>query len=216
MSGRVTAVCVAPIAEQLHDGRTVRTAIDKRPVDGRVAAGHEGLTGDAQADRRHHGGPDAALYVYADEDADHWTGALERELRPGSFGENLRTRGLDVSAALVGERWRTSAGVVLEVSGPRTPCRTLAGALDVADMVARSRSAGRPGAYLRVIETGDVGAGDGVQVIHRPSHGITVAQVLRLRTGPITAEQASSLADLDGLEGRLRAWARGVLERRGD
>lgn len=212
MRARVTAVCVAPVAERVHAGRTVRTAIDKRPVPGRVTVGRLGLAGDEQADRRHHGGPDAALYAYADEDADHWVAALARDLGPGAFGENLRTRGLDVSGALVGERWATDAGLVVEVSGPRTPCRTLSGALDVPDMVARFRSAGRPGAYLRVLEPADVGAGDRLRVVHRPDHGVSVADVLRLRTGPVAPAEAAALLALEALEGRLRAWARGVVD----
>lgn len=211
MRARIVAVCRARAREHVVAGRTERTAIDKRAVDERVQVGAEGLDGDEQADRRHHGGPYAALYAYAEEDADHWVAALSRELPAGSFGENLRTRGLDVSGARIGERWETSAGLVVEVTAPRTPCRTLAGALDVADMIGRFRSAGRPGAYLRVVAVGDVGAGDTLRVTHRPAHDVTVADVLRWRTVAVTPEDAARLVGLEGLAPSLRDWAAEVV-----
>ena len=100
------------------------TAIDKRPIDGSVKVGEYGLYGDVQVDRKHHGGPTKAVYAYAIEDAEHWSSLLGREVTDGLFGENLRTRGLDVSGAVIGERWLLGAQVVLEVTSPRTPCAT--------------------------------------------------------------------------------------------
>ena len=104
----------------------IETAIDKRPVPGRLDVGRLGVAGDRQVDRKHHGGPDKAVYAYAEEDVARWADELGRELPPGTFGENLRTRGLDVTGALVGERWRIgSDGLVVEVTQPRIPCATI-------------------------------------------------------------------------------------------
>lgn len=82
------------------------TAIDKRPIEGQAPVGRYGVRGDVQANRRHHGGLDKALYAYAQEDADFWARQLGRDLPPGWFGENLRVDGIDVNAARVGEIWR--------------------------------------------------------------------------------------------------------------
>src|SRR5439155_10585492 len=111
------------------------TAIDKRPVEGPVAVtvpgpkgtGEVGIAGDRVHDVNHHGGPDQAVYAYAREDLDEWAAQLGRELPGGVFGENLTTSGLDVNGALIGERWRIGADVVLEVAVPRIPCGTFQG-----------------------------------------------------------------------------------------
>jgi MOSC domain-containing protein YiiM len=210
---RVVAVCTGGAREHRFADRIETTAIDKRPVAGPVAVGSEGLAGDVQVDRRFHGGADRAVYAYAEEDADHWVGSLGRELPPGTFGENLRLRGLDVSGARVGAVWRTSGGVELEVSGPRIPCRTLAGFLDVADMVERFISAGRPGAYLRVRVPGSIGAGERLRVV-AAGDGPTVAEVMSWRRGAVATPDLRRLADTEALCADLRAWAREVLRDR--
>jgi MOSC domain-containing protein YiiM len=166
------------------------TGIDKRPVTGPVAVtaperkgdGAVGLTGDRVYDVKHHGGPDQAVYAYAREDLDHWERELGRELPGGSFGENLTTVGLDVNAALIGERWRIGS-VLLEVSCPRIPCSTFAGWLDQRGWLRRFTRAAIPGAYLRVVEPGYVTAGDPITVVDRPDdHEVTVALSFRAVT----------------------------------
>ncbi|WP_402464616.1 MOSC domain-containing protein [Isoptericola aurantiacus] len=172
--GELLAVC--RVHQLLPDAGTVGiTAIDKRPVDGRVRAGRYGLYADVQADRQNHGGEEQAVYAYAAEDAAFFEPELEREVTPGLFGENLRTGGLDVSGALIGERWRVGSAV-LEVTQPRTPCGTFARRLGSPPRwVRRFTEVGRTGAYLRVVEPGDLAAGDAVEVVARPSHGVSVA-----------------------------------------
>jgi MOSC domain-containing protein YiiM len=201
----VEAVCVARASDLAFPGRSERTAIDKRPLDARVQVGPLGLDGDEQADVRHHGGPDQALYAYGRSDADHWVAALGRELPPGSFGENLRVAGLEVSAARVGERWAIGDAVVVEVTAPRIPCRTFAGFWDVPDLVPRFVSAGRPGAYLRVLAPGSVGAGDRVRILERPGHELTVADVMRIHTRD--RHEAARLLEVDAIAIRVREWA---------
>src|SRR4051812_43402067 len=154
-------------------GRPLMSSIGKAPVEGRVRVEGINVGGDEQADCRVHGGPDKAVYAYASEDTAFWEDELGRELGPGAFGENLTTEGVDVSGAVVGEHWRIGA-VELEVSQPRLPCSKLAIRLGEPQMVRRFATARRPGAYLRIVTEGELGAGDTVELLHRPEHGVTV------------------------------------------
>jgi MOSC domain-containing protein YiiM len=179
---RLLAVCVSgPDLLPLPDRRPDRSGIDKRPVDGRVAVAELGLDGDVQVNRRHHGGEGQAVYAFAQEDADVWAAELDRDLPPGRFGENLRTAGLDLTGAEIGEHWRVGT-TLLEVTAPRTPCANFARFWGVPDLVKRFAARGATGAYLRVLETGDVGAGDEVTVVHRPGHGVTTGLAFRALT----------------------------------
>lgn len=164
------------------DGPGGRTGIDKRPTDQRVRVSPAGVEGDYIGNRRVHGDPDQAVYAYAIEDAAWWAGDLARELAPGAFGENLTTEGLDLTGAVIGERW-TVGGALLEVTSPRIPCTTFAGFWDVPDLIKRFTAHGASGAYLRVIEPGEVGAGDVVEVTARPDHGVTIGETFRALTG---------------------------------
>lgn len=152
------------------------SAIGKAPVAGRVRVEGVNLAGDDQADRSVHGGPDKAVYAYASEDAAWWAAELGREVAPGMFGENLTLEGVDVSGAVIGERWRAGT-VELEVSQPRLPCAKLGLRFGDLGMVRRFGGASRPGAYLRIVSEGELGAGDEVDVLSRPEHAVTVALV---------------------------------------
>jgi MOSC domain-containing protein YiiM len=161
-------------------GTPGRTAIDKRPVPGRVYVAELGLQGDAQLDTKHHGGPFQAVYAYAEEDLDWWREQLQRDLPPGSFGENLTTSGIDVTRAVIGEQWRIGEGddaVVVEVTSPRIPCRTFATFMGEKHWVKRFFQHGAPGAYLSVVKTGYVRAGDPIEVVSRPVAGERIADV---------------------------------------
>jgi MOSC domain-containing protein YiiM len=162
----------------LRRGRTVHSSIVKTPVEGRVRVAGVNVEGDDQADRRVHGGPDKAVYAYAAEDVAWWEGELGRELGPAAFGENLTVEGVDVTNAVVGERWRIGT-VELEVCQPRLPCFKLGLKMGDPKFLRRFTLAGRPGAYLRIRTEGKLGAGDAVDVTSRPAHGITVALVAR-------------------------------------
>jgi MOSC domain-containing protein YiiM len=178
------------------------TAIDKRPVAGRVGLDVYGLAGDTQCDREAHGGLYQAVYAYADEDAQWWAGELGRDVPPGLFAENLRTSGLDVNSAEIGERWRIGDApdaVEVEVTSCRIPCRTFAEKLGEPRWVRRFGDRGLPGAYLRVLRPGDVGAGDPIAVTHRPGHGVTVADV-GTRKDPAVMVRLLDAADRLGLD----------------
>ncbi|MEU7555834.1 MOSC domain-containing protein [Streptomyces sp. NPDC044571] len=182
-TGRATAV-------EHTDAKGGLTGIGKRPVPGSVrvfapgprGVGASGVEGDDVCDLRHHGGEHQAVYAYAREDLDWWERELDRELPGGTFGENLTTSGIDLTGALLGERWRIGADLVLEVASARIPCRTFQGALGEKAWVKRFTQAARPGAYLRVIQEGRVGAGDTVEIVHRPDHDVTVGLWFRAFT----------------------------------
>ncbi len=157
-------------------GHTIGSGIVKSPVAGRVAVRGVNLDGDGQADWRVHGGPDKAVYAYAREDSDWWAAELGREIPHGMFGENLTTRGVDCSGAVIGERWRVGT-VELEVCQPRLPCFKLGLRFDDQKMLKRFARASRPGAYLRIVQEGELGVGDAVEVVDRPEHGVTIALV---------------------------------------
>jgi MOSC domain-containing protein YiiM len=152
--------------------REISTAIWKQPVDGRVRVRGVNLDGDQQADLSVHGGPDKAVYAYAIEETRLWEEELGRELGIGAFGENLTTTGIDVSGALIGEHWRIGT-TLLEVVQPRFPCFKLGVRMDDPSFVRRFAHGSRPGAYLRIIEEGELGAGDEVSIVERPDHGVT-------------------------------------------
>jgi MOSC domain-containing protein YiiM len=179
MTARLASVNVV---HELIRGPSRWTAIDKRPVDGAVEVGELGLHGDEQCDKRYHGGPDKALYAYAEEDAAWWADELEREIPPGLFGENLTTSGLDITNAVVGERWQIGGpvhGILVEVSSPRTPCGNLSGRMGIHRFHHRFARTGRVGAYLRVLEPGRVRAGNRIKVVHRPAGTRTVGAIAR-------------------------------------
>jgi len=174
---RIVSVNVGmPRQISVRRGRPMMSAIVKEPVEGPVRVEGVNLAGDDQADRRVHGGPDKAVYAYAREDSDWWATELRREIVDGMFGENLTTVGLDVSGAMIGERWQVGT-VVLEVCQPRLPCSKLGMRFGDLKMVKRFGEASRPGAYLRIITEGELQTGDEVTVLSRPEHGITVTNV---------------------------------------
>jgi MOSC domain-containing protein YiiM len=182
VSARVTAVCVSgPRPIRLPRAGDTSSAIDKRPVTGRVAVHRLGLDGDVQVNQKFHGGEGQALYAYAQEDADWWAAELDRELPAGRFGENLRTSGLDLTGAVLGERWRIGT-VLAEVTAPRTPCAKLQAHWGVPRLIKRFTEHGASGAYLRVLEVGDIGAGDRIDVVERPDHGVTIGTAFRAFT----------------------------------
>jgi MOSC domain-containing protein YiiM len=156
-----------------YGGKKVRSAIWKEPVDRRVAARGVNLEGDGQANRRVHGGVDKAIYAYSREDYEWWETELGRSFEPGTFGDNLTTRGIDPSAALIGERWRIGSAL-LEVSEPRFPCYKLGMRMDDPGFLKRFAEARRTGTYLRIVSEGELGSGDEIEVRDRPAHGVTI------------------------------------------
>lgn len=197
---QIEAVSVGRIRPTEH-GKLKRTAIDKRPVAGRVQVGPLGLVGDEIADLDHHGGLDQAVYAFAREDYAHWEAQLGRPLAAGAFGENLTTVGADVQNARIGERWRVGE-TLLEVTGVRIPCSTFAGFMDEPQWVRRFTENGVPGAYFRVIEAGTVAAGDPIDVVSVPDHDFTVG--FAFRAGTTQPHLLAALADVPAISRSLR------------
>jgi MOSC domain-containing protein YiiM len=198
---RIISVNKGTVRDLVLGGRPEHTAIDKRPAAGPVRVGWLGLAGDEQGDADNHGGPEQALYAYAREDLDWWTEQLGRELPSGTFGENLTTAGIDISTSLIGETWRLGQ-VVAQVTSPRIPCETFKAWTGEDHWVRRFAAAGRPGAYLRVLTEGEMGAGDDLEVLTRPAQEVTVAESMLAYYG-----DADLMRKLLTVRGRGAKWS---------
>ncbi len=195
------------------------SGIEKRPTSDAVlvrAPGERGrglgsgLAGDLIGDHRHHGGDDQAVYAYAREEIDYFEPVIGRAIANGTFGENLTTTGLDVSGAVIGERWQVGDDLVLVVRGPRIPCGTFRAAMGVRGWLKTFSGSALSGAYLSVAAPGRVRAGDQITVASRPEHGIRVCDLYRaMTTEPQRWDGILAAAEADlGAEGRAMARAK--------
>jgi MOSC domain-containing protein YiiM len=211
--GHVVSVNVGRPRTVSWHGRTVATAIWKQPVRSRRRICGVNVDGDDQADRRVHGGPTKAVYAYALEDYAWWSSELATDLEPGTFGDNLTVSGVDLVARVIGERWQIGSARV-RVTEPRIPCFKLGIRMGDAGFVDRFATAARPGSYLAIDGEGDVGAGDTIELLDRPEHGVTIGMVERAYHGD--AELRHRLVDLPELSTGWRDWAaRAVARSRG-
>jgi MOSC domain-containing protein YiiM len=186
-----------------YNGETISTAIWKSPVEGPVAVQGVNLAGDDQADRSVHGGVDKAVYSFSREDYDWWERELGMALDPGTFGENLTVRGIDPTAAVIGERWRIGP-VLLEVSEPRFPCFKLGIRMGDPRFLKRFALARRPGTYLRIVEEGELAAGDEIEVTSIPTHGVTIGHFTEAYLG--SRDALAGLLAADEIAPRWREW----------
>jgi MOSC domain-containing protein YiiM len=209
---RIVSVNVGTPRTVSWGGRRVTSAIWKTPVAGRTGVAGINLAGDDQADRRVHGGHDKAVYAYAIEDYRWWSGELGTEVGPGAFGENLTTEGIDLRAEVVGRRWHVGSAV-LEVAQPREPCYKLGMRMGDAAFVDRFGEGGRFGAYLRVIDAGDIGAGDEIVIGVPPAHGLTLTELAGMQRDAPRA-LLDRVASIDDVPRGVREWARRQLGRR--
>ena len=154
-----------------------RTAIAKSPVAGRVRVDRDGLPGDEQVERDH-GGPDRALCLYPHEHYAHWDATLHP-----AFGENITAEGVLETETRIGDVWRIGSALV-QVSQPRSPCGKVAARLGIPDVVIRARRGRMTGLHLRVLEPGELAAGDAIEPVERAAHGITVADAVAARFDP--------------------------------
>ena len=160
----------------------VPSAIDKQPVAVPLHAGPLGLSGDEQGDPRHHGGPDKAVHAYASANYAIWRQELPDRaafFRAGGFGENLVVEGIDESGICLGDLWQVG-GAVMAVSQGRQPCWKLNLRFDQPDMARRVQDSGRTGWYYRVLEPGEVQAGDGLILLERPFPQWTLARLIEV------------------------------------
>jgi len=194
-------------------GRSVRTAIWKTPTEARVPIEHDNLVGDAQADLRVHGGPDKAVYAYASEDYRWWEGHLGAPLSAGTFGENLTTEGVELANAVIGEVWGIGT-TKLQVAQTRQPCFKLGIRMGDAGFVQEFDQARRYGVYLRIGEVGEVGVGDEISLLSRPTHGMTAAEFAdTLDSHDLVAIRR--LVEIDEVPQGIKLWARRQIHRLG-
>lgn len=210
--GTVLSVNVGTPREFDYHGRVARSAIWKTPAAGRIAGRGVNLAGDDQADRGAHGGPDKAVYAYASEDTRWWEKEIGRPLEHGGFGENLTTEGIEVNDALVGERWSIGT-TVLEVSEPRIPCWRLGVRMNDNLFLRRFTEAMRPGAYLRIVSEGELGAGDEIRIVEKPATDLTVRDVFRIYTRD--RHEAGRLLAVPAMSDAWKGWAADFLQKAG-
>ncbi len=169
---KIISVNVGSLAPIDNGKKGAQSGIFKVPVAGPVNVTAEGLAHDVIADKKHHGGPDQAVYIYGTADYAWWAAELGTDLVPGQFGENLTISDLESTRFNIGDRLLLDS-VILEVTAPRIPCSTLAARMSDSAFVRRYRAAERPGLYCRVIQTGSVQAGERVGI--EPYTGDTVS-----------------------------------------
>lgn len=197
---QVTSINVGAKRELSGRSYSGTTGIFKEPVQ-EAEIRRTGVTGDAVCDRRHHGGPDQAVYLYRAEDHDWWSAELGRPIPPGTFGDNLTVAGLPDAALAIGTRL-VLPRVVLEVTAPRIPCNTLAQRMDDPQFVKAFVKAERPGAYLRVIEPGVVRTGDAVTL--EAADALTTVDLFRDSYRTLDAERIEQWLALP-IDARTRA-----------
>ena len=208
-TGRVRSINIAATSQaQSWSGSGNRTGINKQSVQGLIHFGPEGVVGDTVVDRKHHGGYDKAVYAYAYEDALWWAEKIGRDIPAGSFGENLTTEGIDVTHAVIGERWQIG-DLLLEVAEPRIPCSVFSGFWDRPTLIKEFTEANRSGAYLRIIDEAMIEKGNAISVASRPTHGITIADVFAARSGE--RSKIAEISRVAELSTEYRQWATKVL-----
>jgi MOSC domain-containing protein YiiM len=165
------------------------TGIYKQPVQGPVAISRLGVPGDAICDTENHGGADQAVYVFGEPDYAHWWQVLGHEIAPGTFGENLTIAGLESSNMNVGDELHIGS-VVLQITCPRVPCVTLATRMGDPGFVVLFRKIERPGVYCRVLQEGEVCAGDEVILARYTGEVISIIEMFRNFYKPDHSEAA--------------------------
>ncbi len=177
---KLLSVSVSRVREVVHGDKTVKTGIFKEPVGGRVRLGRLNLDGDQQADLKNHGGPDRAVYVYTRENYDFWRAELGRDdFGPAQFGENFTVEGMLEDRVHVGDVFRVGTATV-QVTQPRVPCHKLALKMGDPKFAKTFLATCRVGFYLRVIEEGEVGAGDAIERVEADPEKMTVHDVCHL------------------------------------
>ncbi|UUZ83493.1 MOSC domain-containing protein [Paenibacillus sp. P26] len=162
-----------------YQGKTLATGIFKKPVGGRTPLSFVNLEGDGQGDLVYHGGPDKAVCVYSAEHYPYWEERLERKLDFGAFGENFTLNGLVETEACIGDIFEIGTARV-QLSQPRQPCYKLAMKHGVPKLPAYVEETGFTGYYFRVLQEGEVEAGQTLRLVERHPAGITVAEANRL------------------------------------
>ena len=194
---KLLSVNVSLPKEVTHNRKTYMTGIYKKPVDGRVMVRTLNIDGDRQANLTVHGGIHKAVYAYCFENYAYWERELGRDdFDFGQFGENLTTEGMTDDKVHIGDVFRIGRAL-LEVTQPRNPCAKVVAKMAVKDFAKRFIDSGRCGFYLRVLEEGEIGAGDEIERVKRDPEGVSISDINRLRN--------FDRDDLDGLRRAIRS-----------
>ncbi len=211
MKRTIEAICTGT-ARPFNGAET--SAIAKRPREGIVQILEEGFAPDEQADRRVHGGPEKAIHLYPLDHHAFWReqiGDHAALTEPGAFGSNLAISDLTERDVFIGDRFRLGSAVI-EVNQPRQPCWKVDHRFGTKGMVATIVKTGRSGWYFRVLENGDVQAGDSMERIAQIQTDWSVERTFKaLIAGQATHEELKQLASLEALNPSMRAKAAGKL-----
>jgi MOSC domain-containing protein YiiM len=159
--------------------RVEETGIYKNPVHDKIKINQLGLANDVIVDTKYHGGKDQAVYLYNQEDYSWWSRKLNRDLLPGTFGENLTLSSFGTSKLKIGDRFHIN-DIILEVTMARIPCATFAAKMKDPSFVKVFKHAKRPGAYTRVIKGGELQVGDNATFVPTPEDYPTVLELFEL------------------------------------
>ncbi|MBD2610336.1 MAG: MOSC domain-containing protein [Nostoc sp. ZfuVER08] len=177
---KLISVCVGLPREVSWKRKSVTTGIFKQPVNGRVMLRTLNLDGDGQADLTVHGGVEKAVYAYPMEHYAYWRQELPDEDLPwGAFGENLTIEGLSETKVNIGDRFRIGSAVVM-VTQPRFPCFKLNLKFGRDDMVKRFLNSRLSGIYFSVVQEGEIGVGDEIELVSRDENNVTVADIVQI------------------------------------
>jgi MOSC domain-containing protein YiiM len=177
---KVISVNVGLPRQVSHEKRQVVTSIFKEPVEGRVKVTTLNLNGDAQADLSVHGGVDKAIYSYSEEHYNYWKEAYPMIDMPlGMFGENLTTQGLYEDMVNIGDQYQIGSSRLV-VTQPRMPCYKLGIKFGRMDILERFVNSQRPGIYYRVLEEGELGAGDSIELLYRDKNNVSINDIVSL------------------------------------
>lgn len=209
ISGSVQSVLVGQVETLGPKGRM--SAINKRPVSGRVLISESGLDGDEQADLKNHGGRYMAVHLYPSEHYAKWKAdlpELAQKFTPGGFGENLSTVGLNENNTCVGDVYKLGEAL-LRITQGRQPCWKLDVRFGIPGMSKRVLLSGRTGWYFSVTQKGFVESGDAIELLERPNPTWTITRLVEhlLSPGPRDPEILTELANLDDLSPNWRAIA---------
>ena len=183
--------------------RSGETGIFKTPVSHRVETTLNGLTGDTQVDTKNHGGPDKAVYGFSTAESAYWSEALGCDAIPaGKFGENLLIDGLDDSTVAIGDTFKIGTAI-LQVAQPRQPCFKMNIAFDLDTMVSQFIDRGHTGLYLRVLQTGEMGSGDSMELTERAANPLSVATLFTACFNPDRLDDAAAVLTQALAEPRL-------------
>ncbi len=211
---KIISVNVGLPREAMWKGKPVLTGIFKEPIAKRVPLRLLNLDGDRQADLTVHGGAEKAVYAYPAEHYAYWRQELpDEELPWGAFGENLTIEGLSETTVNIGDRFRIGTAEVMVVQ-PRFPCFKLNLKFGRDDMVKRFLNSRLSGIYFSVLQEGEIGAGDAIELINRDENNVTVADIVQIYVREANDDLVRRAIQVPALAASLKTYFQQQMEHR--